>query len=269
MSYTGAKEKYWEMRIQEQLENDWKRTVRENKKELGKIYTQAQEELSKELLFTLEKMLADKASQDGLQVNDLYRTNRYYRLLDYFQELAKAIGEKQYTLTEEALIDAYNEAQSLVMEYVPQSLVQGRFLVPQAINAQQIVKQAWCADGKNFSDRIWTDKNKLLEDLPKILTDSVALGKSNFQIAAAMAERFATSEYNAFRLVKTETAHFQVKGKIDKYKTMGFTHGRYVGTKCCDECKRENGKLHTLDELEKLLPKHPNCTCTFILEINK
>lgn len=267
MSYTGPKEKYWEMRIEEQLEKNWMRSVRENKKELGKIFTQAQEEMSKELIYTLEKILKDKASQDGLQVNDLYRTNRYYTLLDWFQKQAKAIGEKQYTITEQAIIDAYNDAQSLVMEYVPQSLVQGRFLVPQAIDAQQIVKQAWCADGKVFSDRIWTDKNKLLNDLSKVLTDSVALGRSNYQIAEAMAQRFSTSEYNAFRLVKTETQHFQIKGKVDKYTDMGFTHGRYLGTKCCDECKRENGKLYTLDELQKLLPKHPNCTCTFTLEL--
>lgn len=106
-----------------------------------------------------------------------------------------------------------------------------------------------------------------MTDLRKTLTDTVALGRSPYQVAEAMSKRFDTSEYNAFRLMRTETAHFQTKAAIDKYKTYGFTKGKYLGTNCCGDCRALNGQVFQLDELENLLPNHPNCTCTFELVV--
>ena len=90
-------------------------------------------------------------------------------------------------------------------------------------------------------------------------------GRSPWYIAENIVKDLQTSEYNAYRIARTETAHLQNKAATDKYREMGFTHGRYLGTNCCDQCKALTGKVYTLQELESMIPVHPHCTCTFTL----
>lgn len=255
-------QRYWAKRIEEQMRLDRLRSNRENTKALSRIYTQAQEDCVRELTTILAKIEADK--QGGVvMANDLYRTNTYYSLLDFFQSLAKDIGSKQYTITDNALIDIYNQAQQTITELLPKDAIRSQWMNPSLLTPQDIVRQSWCIDGKNFSDRIWSSKEALINDMPKTLLNSLSLGKSSWSVAQDVAERLAVDERNAFRLVRTETAHFQVRSQTDKYKSYGFTHGRYLGTDCCGDCASLNGKVFTLDEIQTLIPKHPNCTCSF------
>ena len=104
--------------------------------------------------------------------------------------------------------------------------------------------------------------------MKKNLSTYLVQGKSNFYIAEEIQKEMETSQYNAYRIARTETAHLQIKAKTDKYQEMGFTKGEYVGTKCCDICKEKNGKIYTLKELESMIPVHPHCTCTFTLVVD-
>lgn len=110
------------------------------------------------------------------------------------------------------------------------------------------------------------------------MADFIARGESPYSIAQGIVKRLAVDEYCAFRIARTETAHAQVKGMTDKYREMGFTHGKYLareeakitpqGVKeACDICQELNGKIFTLKELESMIPKHPNCECSFTLEV--
>ena len=46
----------------------------------------------------------------------------------------------------------------------------------------QIIHKPWAVDGKNFSERIWEDKNKLINTLHNGLTQSFIKGSSPYQI---------------------------------------------------------------------------------------
>lgn len=257
---------YWKERIQKELENDLKRTIGETNKSLRAVYKQQSERLYDELVRVFIKMENDSA--DGkLYINDLYRTKNIYELIEYFNSCSKAIGGKQVKVTERALITAYENAQKVVGADMPKSLIRPQFLVPSTIDTKQIIRQSWCVDGLNFSERIWKNKENLVQDLSKTLGDFMMRGKSPYQVAQGVVARLGVDEVAAYRIVRTETAHAQIIAQTNKYKEMGFTHGRFCAKDPCDECGELDGQLFTLDELEHMIPRHPNCECSFLLEV--
>lgn len=257
---------YWKERIRKENENALRITVAESNKALRKVYKEQSEKLYAELTRVFIKMENDSA--DGkIYINDLYRTRSIYELLEYFNKRAKAIGGKQVKITEKALVRAYENAVKTIDSNVPNSLIRPQFIVPSAIDTKQIIKQSWCVDGLNFSERIWKNKELLTQDLSKTLGDLVMRGKSPYQISEGVVARLGVDESAAYRIVRTETAHAQIAAQTNKYKQMGFTHGRFNAKDPCDDCGELDGKLFTLDELQTLLPRHPNCECSFTLEV--
>lgn len=259
---------YWAKRVEQENAAALHRTIKETNKELRKLYEKQAKNLYDELIRVFIKMEEDNAEKGKIYINDLYRTNSIYELLNYFNECSKKIGGKQVKITERALIKAYEEAQEIVGANAPKSIVRSQFVVPSAVDTKQIVNQTWCVDGLNFSDRIWKNKENLTQDLSKTLSDLVMRGKSPYQISKGVVARLGVDENAAYRIVRTETAHAQVTGQADKYKAMGFTHGRFHATDPCEDCGELDGKLFTLDELKTMLPRHPNCECSFLLEVN-
>lgn len=257
---------YWPDRVQEQMDRNRKLTERETQKLLHDAYHEQAKDLQDRVLATLAKIEHDLGTPEGVLVSDLYKSRRFYELLEYINKSLVSLGYKELKIVEEALLQTYTDALNTIDKNIPQELINYKFLVPDAIKPEQAIHQVWCLDGKEFSDRIWDNKAKLKTQLQKTLTDFVVQGKSNWSLAEALRENLQTNEYCAYRIVRTETCHLQNKAKTDKYQQLGFTHGRYLGTHCCDECKKLNGKVFTLEELSTLIPHHPHCTCTFTLE---
>lgn len=262
-------EHYWPDRVQERNERNAKLTIQETEKQLHKIYVEQAKDLQLAILEVFDKMEIDKNTEHGIMINDLYRNKRYWDLLNYINELLTALGKKELKITEPALIKVYEDTKKAIDKEIPKELLRTQFLVPSMIDAKQVVHQNWCLDGKEFSDRIWSNKTKLLQQLNKAIGDFVIQGKSPWYISEKLREKMQTNEYCAYRIVRTETAHLQIKGKTDRYQELGFTHGKYLGTNCCSECKSKTGKIYTLKELESLIPVHPHCTCTFTLVQNR
>lgn len=262
--------KYWQDRIQEQNKKNYKRLVQETEKELAEIYSEQAEELRLSVIDVLAKIQAAKGTEEGIRANDLFLNRRYWTLLDEINARLKKLGHKQIDISSPSIIAAYEETIKLIDDSVPKNLIiNPAFLNANAIDAAQVVNQVWCLDGKNFSSRVWNDKTKLLAKLKRALADSLVRGKPNWEIAKDMADKLLVSRENAYRLIRTETAHAQVYAQTQRYKEYGFTKGKYLASdSCCDECQKHNGEIYTLDELEKMLPLHPHCTCTYTLITN-
>lgn len=258
---------YWQERIQEEREKSYKRLNAETERELARIYREQAEGLRDDVLRVFAKMESAKEAGEPIAANDLYRDKRYWTLLDEVNARLKALGQEQIKITEPAIIQAYREAVEAVDENVPQGrIVSASLLNAHAIDAEQIVNQVWCLDGKKFSDRVWSDKQKLVPQIKKALSDALVQGKSPWEISKAMAERLEVSRKNAFRLVRTETAHAQVYAQTQRYKEYGFTEGKFLASaKSCPECRELDGNVYALDKLESMLPVHPRCTCTYTL----
>lgn len=259
---------YWENRIQEEREKSYKRLNKDTERELATIYHEQATALRDSILEVFAKIEVTKAAGEPIQANDLYRNRRYWELLDEINERLRTLGREQIRVTEPAIVQAYQDTLDIVDSNVvaTTSSVNTALMNAHAIDGKQIVNQVWCLDGKNFSDRVWTDKQKLLPQIKKALSDSLVQGKSSWEIAKAMSDRLEVSRENAYRLVRTETAHAQVYAQTQRYKEYGFTKGRFLASDtCCDECHAHDGEIFTLEELEKMLPVHPRCTCTYTL----
>ena len=233
---------------------------------MRELYAEQGRKLYDELLEIFAKIAAD--SQDGkIYLNDLYRTNNYHLLLEHFNKCAAQLGGRQVKITEESLLEVYRMAQEVVGDNVPRDAIATTFSVPSAINPEQAIHQTWCLDGREFSARIWQNKQALVQDLAHTMADFTVRGESPYTIARGIVERFSVDEYCAYRIARTETAHAQIAATSNKYKELGFTHCRFNATDPCDDCRELHGKLFTLDEIQGLIPKHPNCECSFLLEV--
>ena len=74
--------------------------------------------------------------------------NNYMDLLKYFNDCAKALGGKQEEITEQELIYTYNYARGVIETYAPKGIVKPAFVVPQQVDARQLIHNVWCLDGK-------------------------------------------------------------------------------------------------------------------------
>lgn len=259
---------YWQDRVREQQDKQYKRLTRDTERELAAIYREQGLEIRNLILNVFSKIQAAKDTNEPIQANDLYLNNRYWKLLEEINERLTQLGQAQIEITEPAIVQAYQETIDTIDENIADSVqnVDVSLLNARMIDANQVVNQTWCLDGKKFSDRVWQDKAKLLTRLKKSLADCLVRGKSPWETAKAMSDTLGVSRRNAYRLMRTETAHAQTYAQTERYKQYGFTHGRFLASDtCCDECHKHDGEIYTLDELEKMLPVHPNCTCTYTL----
>lgn len=259
---------YWQDRLREQQDKQYKRLTRDTERELAAIYREQGLEIRSLILNVFSKIQAAKDTNEPIQANDLYLNNRYWKLLEEINERLTKLGQAQIEITEPAIVQAYQETIDTIDENIADNVqnVDVSLLNARMIDANQVVNQTWCLDGKKFSDRVWQDKAKLLANMKKALADALVQGKSPWEIAKSMSDTMGVSRRNAYRLVRTETAHAQTYAQTERYKQYGFTKGKFLASpNCCEHCHEHDGEIFTLDELEKLLPVHPNCRCTYQL----
>ncbi len=129
----------------------------------------------------------------------------------------------------------------------------------------QIIHKPWAVDGKNFSERIWEDKNKLINTLHNGLTQSFIRGSSPYQIVSDIAKEFNVRKSVAGRLVMTESAAYAAKAQENCYKDLGVDQYEIVATldtHTSPICQEMDGKVFNIKEYEVGVtanPFHPNC----------
>jgi SPP1 gp7 family putative phage head morphogenesis protein len=80
--------------------------------------------------------------------------------------------------------------------------------------------------------------------------------------------RFIPAQRRAMMIARTETIRAFHQATIQEYRNWAI-EGVYVKAewmtagddRVCDECNSLQGKIFTLDEIEPLIPLHPNCRC--------
>lgn len=258
--------KYWQDRIEEQLDKQYRRANTETERALTEIYKATIEDVQNDILKLYAQVERQKVVGEDVTINTFYRNKRYWDWLDRMNQLLRSLGRKQLDIQEPELVNLYKETLETLEKYTPESIkgMSGGFSVASAVKADDLLNMTWCLDGKNFSSRVWDDKSKMLTELNKELQTCIIQGKHPLDSAYRVADRLNVSKYNATRLMRTETAHIQVYGKIQKYKEYGITQARYIASPgCCDECQANDGKIFPIDEIESMLPAHPNCRCSF------
>ena len=131
-----------------------------------------------------------------------------------------------------------------------------------------VIKKPWAPDGKNFSDRIWEDKDKLINTLHTEMTQAFIRGDSLEKLADKIAEKMKVSKANASRLVYTESAAYSSIARLKSYQDLGVEKYEIVATldnRTSDICQDMDRKVFNLKDYEVGVtanPFHVRCRTT-------
>jgi len=130
---------------------------------------------------------------------------------------------------------------------------------------QTAVNRPWAYDGRNFSDRIWTNRTALINDLQRNLTQSLMTNNTCDKTVEALMNRFGVSHHQAARLVYTENAYIQSVAQGDSYRETGVKAVVFVATlddRTSDICREMDGTVIDMKDYapgQTVPPLHPWC----------
>lgn len=117
----------------------------------------------------------------------------------------------------------------------------------------KVINKPWAVDGKNFSERIWGNRQKLVNELNNTLTQNIILGKDPQKAIDEIARKMNTSKVNAGRLVMTEEAFFSSAAQKDCFDELDVEQFEIVATldsHTSDICREMDGKHFTMSQWE-------------------
>lgn len=177
-----------------------------------------------------------------------------------------------------------DEFDQLLRDMVLNGYTQGAFEIQKglgigwdltALNQNKLdlmLSKPWTTDNRTFSDRIWTNKANLINDIQKQLIQGLLRGDTPQKTITAIKGKFNTDRYKISRLVHTETSYFNAVCKNQMYHDLDVELIEIVETldsRTCSICKPLDGKVVSLSQYEPgvtVPPFHPNCrgtTCPY------
>lgn len=135
---------------------------------------------------------------------------------------------------------------------------------------EKIIRKPWAVDGKNFSERIWGNKQKLISEVHRELTQNVLTGADPQKAIDAIAKKMNTSKHNAGRLIMTEEAYFSSAAQKDCFNDLNVEQYEIVATldsHTSDICRRMDGKVFSMKDFEPGVtapPFHVYCRSTTV-----
>ena len=116
---------------------------------------------------------------------------------------------------------------------------------------EKIIRKPWAADGKNFSERIWSSKQQLIDNVHTSLTQMCILGQSPDRAINSLAKAMQTSKNQAGRLIMTEAAFFGSEARKDSFQELGVEQYEIVATLdsiTSEICREMDGKVFPMSE---------------------
>lgn len=257
----SQKEEYWIERMRRAQEKQATQSIAELQKELNIYYSKAMRRLIKQFEATYEKLLRQTAEGITPSVADLYKLDTYWKLQGALRLELQKLGDKQEVLFSKKFEEAY--------EHIWKSISfpsQSAFTQPSIENANQLINSIWCADGKNWSARVWGNIDKLQESLNDALVDCVITGKKTTELKHMLMEQFGVGYNRADTIARTEIAHIQTQTARERYKNYGIKKVKIVADKSsrtCPQCLELDGTEYPIDATMPV-PVHPRCRCCIV-----
>lgn len=135
---------------------------------------------------------------------------------------------------------------------------------------EKVLAKPWAVDGKNFSERIWGSKEKLISEVHGELTQNIMLGADPQKAIDSLAKKMKTSKYNAGRLIMTEEAYFSSVAQKDCFNDLDVEEYEIVATldsHTSDICRSLDGKHFPMKDFQPGVtapPFHVFCRSTTV-----
>lgn len=130
---------------------------------------------------------------------------------------------------------------------------------------EKIMSKPWGVTERNFSEDIWKNKQKLINELHNELTQMCVLGRTPDEAIKNISKKLNTSYGRAKTLVMTESAYFTSMADYDTFKRMGVEEYEILATldsHTSSICQSMDGEHFPLNQFEVGVtahPFHPNC----------
>lgn len=133
---------------------------------------------------------------------------------------------------------------------------------------EKVLAKPWAADGYNFSERIWKNKDKLISEVHNELSQNIMLGADPQKAIDSLAKKMNTSKHNAGRLVMTEEAYFSSTAQKEAFQELGVEQFEIVATldsHTSEICRMMDGKHFPMTDFQPgatAPPFHVYCRST-------
>lgn len=213
----------------------------------------------------------DYSDEWRAELERLVLVNRITRLesleVHIYQKLEEIYGHEKGTL------DELFRTQYLGMFFrtaydLQEQMNQFSVITVDESKVRETLETPWANDGMLYSERIWTNKEKLKQTLKALIAQGLILNRAYSQLAQEVLKKIDSARSNAVSIVDTESAHFQQTAQKDVFDYYEVEKVRILATldmKTCERC----AALHmtTVDQKDNIpgvtTPQfHPNCRCT-------
>lgn len=256
---------YWQNRIEKNLLKIEANTIKAINLQLQKYYGSAMEKVISDFEAVYHKLL--NTMEDGKEPTpaDLYKLDKYWEAQAQMRRELEKLGNREKVLLSKAFETNYFEV------YYSIALPgEAAFNTVDKEIVDQVINSIWVADGKQWSQRVWENTERLAQTLNEELVHIVASGKKNSDLKKALQERFNVSYHRAETLVRTEVAHIQTESAKKRYQDYGIEYVEVLvdpDERTCDLCKALIGKRWKVTETPPL-PVHPNERCCLVPVLN-
>lgn len=245
------------IKLTEELYNNADSKMKDSYKEIKKSRDELLNDISNILL---SYTITDSAM--SLSAGD--RDKLYKDLSAKVDKLFSNEGKKEQKLIQQILITAIKDKNG-INSYVMALGLDFKHTKISNKDLDKIINKT--ISGKNYSDRIWDNKEELAKivkaDLKKFLNGEIDVNS----ISKKIKERYNTNAYVSKRLVTTEVARVMEESNNLWEKQNNIKYVMYSATldsKTCKDCGEHDGEVFEVDKKPIKLPKHPLCRCTYI-----
>lgn len=186
------------------------------------------------------------------------------------QNSIETLRNKENEMLEDYLINNYEDTYYHSLYEISKGLnLKTSFATLDRNKINQVIGKPWLSDGKTFSDRIWQDKEQLINTLRTKITQSFITGSTLDEavedISKFVSDKIKNKEYVARRLLETESAAYASKAQIEAFKSIYVEKYEIVATldlHTSEICQEMDGKVFNISDQEigvTVPPFHSHC----------
>lgn len=232
----------------------------------------------------LDRLIAEYGEAEGRKIFGMEnaqtgkqdRANRVVRRNDTLRKSINAIANGAAARTEAntraALEREAHEGQKAFSAQLPPELRSEPRADFNTIDERMVTRIAQTVfKGEDFSERIWADRDVLVDDLNRSVTLAATNGWSIPRLAKEFEHNVAVNERSAERIARTEINRVSNATELAQYRENSIKYYRFVATedaRTCPICGELHDKIFAVDDAEtgkNFPPVHPNCRCRTVI----
>lgn len=214
-------------------------------------------------------IIYSKYSTDGkLNVSTMQRYSILAIMEQKLKSMGKNLGNTDVDNTTKILKDIYKESYyrtAYTIDKGVKTAIDFTILRPEFV--EHVVNMP--LKGEMFSDRIWSNKTKLINTLRDNLEQGMIQGKSIDKLSKDISNTMGSGAYESTRIINTEMARCVNQAQQQIYQDSGVVKqvmwSATLEGNTCEDCAALDGQYFDMDDDSKPdLPDHPNCRCCYI-----